>query len=142
MRNLILSTAGVILTGGAAYLWYKLRSRTDTEAMRERARIQADQAPVQVLERALAARDAQVNELQGKIFTFMTNHLEHDKAEREHLAEVLSGMQQEQRVNVETLKELAADLKAMRDESAAGRGKLHESINSLAISVARIEGRS
>ena len=140
MRTILYSLLGTLITGGGAYLWYRLRTRTETEAMRERAQISADQTPLQVLQKALEGTQAQLREQQAQLYTFINNHLAHDKAEREHLAEVLSGIQQEQRVNVETLRELANDMKAHRDESAAGRGKIHESINDLRLAVAEIKG--
>lgn len=72
------------LLGSAVAAWaYRYKKRADVDA-------QIETAPLQTLERVLADRDKELAEARQQLFTMMSNHLAHDKLEREQMVVVLT----------------------------------------------------
>lgn len=90
----------------------------------ERARDHAEK----VQERSYLLK--QVDEAQAQTHTFMTNHLEHDRAEREALAKVLTETSC-------TLKAIADDLAGHRHEESERTGKVLAKLDEMHLDFAK-----
>jgi len=125
---------GVLGVGGlGGVLAYYLRARVDVWRVSRGAEVSAGQAPVQVLLNILTNKDREATELRKEasearadLKLLMTNHLEHDKQEREEFVKVLT----EQTVMLrKTCEMLVED----RQSSAEQRKAIHERITLIAL---------
>lgn len=129
-KYILVTLLSTVVAPVIGFLVYKWKARVDTE-----------RSPVDTMRQALASRDAEVAQAREQLYTFMNNHLAHDKAEREQLASVLAGIQKEQAINVETLKALHQDIKQHREESSDRAGKIYEKLGIVNESLAGIKGK-
>ena len=131
----ILPIIGLSGLGGVLVLW--LRNKIILWSSREQAQLKDEQTPLEVLRLALAKRDEEVSRTQAQLYSFMNNHLAHDKEEREALAKVLAGIQEEQRANVETLKEINLEIRGHREEEARRTAGLHTKLDAIHLDVVK-----
>jgi len=129
---LVVVFAGI---GGAMTLgFYYLRSRI---AIAEREAVSAQQErqrEAEGRERERATLVAEVGASRAQTHQFMSNHLEHDRVEREQLAKVLTQQS-------EAMRAIVDDHKAHRVEEAARASSLHAQINDLGNIMSEIKGK-
>ena len=131
----VLPILGLSGLGGVLVLW--LRNKIILWSNREQAQLKDEQTPLEVLRLALAKRDEEVARTQAHLYAFMNNHLAHDKEEREMLAKVMAGIQEEQRANVETLKEINLEIKSHREEEARRTAAIHTKLDAIHLDVVK-----
>lgn len=121
-RTIALALISGIAVPIVGYLVYRWKARVDVEKRQ-------DEAPLELLKQA----QQEINTSRTQLYTFMNNHLEHDRQEREKLIEVLT----EQK---ETMKAISQDLIQHRAEERERTGSFHERLNEIDKGIARIEG--
>lgn len=108
-------TKGVLLTGilvPLVGLYIRRRSaRIDLEARAEAKALDAPQAAIGLLTEQIVKRERELAELRVQ-----------DRAERDQYLKTLVAMER-------TMGEMAADLRALREEERAGRAKVHERLD-------------
>lgn len=74
-----------------------------------------------------------VKEMQEKLYTLMTNHLEHDRDERSSLVQHLTEISARDAEQVQTMRVIADDIKLHREEENMRAGKMYEKMNLLEV---------
>lgn len=118
------SMLGVAGIGGVVTYW--LRAKIDVWRAGRGAEVGANQAPVNVLLQIVQNKEKESVELRADLKLLMTNHLEHDKQERDQLVRVLTQQ-------TETLRQACEMMVQDRRDSAEQRKAIHERITQLAI---------
>lgn len=117
-----------MLGGGGLFgvICYWLRAKIDVWRGARGAEISTAQAPVNVLLQIVQNKEKEASELRADMKLLLTNHLEHDKQEREELVKVLTQQ-------TETLRQACDMMREDRAASAKQREAIHERITQLAI---------
>jgi len=97
-------------------------------AHRKRTAIDTGKIPMNVLAATISRQDAQMEKL-------LTNHLEHDRQEREEMIKSLSAIRSGEELIVTALKEVAESVKDARAEASVRSSKLHERINAMHLDI-------
>lgn len=118
------SMLGVAGIGGVLTYW--LRAKVDVWRSNRGAEVSMGQAPMQVLLKILDNKEKESSELRADMKLLMTNHLAHDKQERDELVKVMT----EQTV---LLRQTCEFMRQDRVDSAEQRKNIHERITQLAI---------
>ena len=145
--GLIAAVAVVIGFAVVGVLAYYLKTRI--EIMRQEADAQGRERQEEFAARsreraALVAELSQqrvlVQDAQSKLYTFMNNHLEHDRVERETLGEVLKDISQTQQATAASVNEHLTQFREHRKEDTAHAGKTFEKLEDLHRDVLRAQG--
>lgn len=110
-RTIALALITTVLAPVVGYLVFKFRARVEVEKRQ-------DEAPLDLLKQA----QQEIAQSRTQLYTFMNNHLEHDRMEREKLIEVLT----EQK---EAMKSISQDLIEHRQEERERTASFHERFN-------------
>lgn len=125
------------------FLVLRWRLKAENRAYEERQQIQAQEPPIATLKTILESRDRELTAMREQFMTLVTNHLEHDRQEREaaaaaqqNVVEAVTGLQGQQQATMEALSALNAKLDA---EIAAVRA-LTDKVTATSERVAKLEG--
>lgn len=125
---------GLLGVGGlGGVVAYYLRARVDVWRASRGAEVSTGQAPVQILLKIVENKEREASELRKEaseartdLKLLMTNHLEHDKIEREEFVKILTEQTSMLRKTCEMLVE-------DRQSSSEQRKAIHDRITSIAI---------
>lgn len=133
--QVVAGAVGVLGTGGVAGLMaYWGRAKIDVWRSSRGAEVQAGQAPIQVLLKIVENKEKESAELRADMKLLLTNHLEHDKQEREELVKAFAKQ-------TETLSK-ACDLMSSRREAEAARAeRLTDDIRDISTQIAVLEAK-
>ena len=121
--GMLLTAVVAPLIGVMAYRW---RARIDAWKQGQDAVVRAEEAPMALMQKALAHRDAEVTQAREQLFTLVTNHLAHDSAERAGLVEVMT--------------QCKDTMRAIQDEIVAHRAADRQHYEAIMTSLAEIKG--
>lgn len=118
---------GVLGLGGlGGVLAYFLRAKVDIWRASQGAEINLAHAPMNVLLTIVQNKEKENTELRADMKLILTNHLEHDAADRQAVTKALIELAATQR-------ELIGMIREDRTSSAEQRASIHERITQLAI---------
>lgn len=132
---------GVLGLGGlGGVLAYFLRAKVDIWRASRGAEVNQAQAPMTVLLQIVQNKEKENAELRADMKLILTNHLEHDRKEREAVIQSLSKSESKDEAVVAALNELTHSIREDRAAAAAERKTLHERLNLMHIDI--VKGRS
>lgn len=123
----------IIVAPLVAILGYWARSRVDSIRQKETIQAKEQEVPLELLKSSLAKRDVEIMESRQQLYTFIHNHLEHDRVERDKLIEVLTEVK-------ETMKTISGDLIQHRTEERERTVTVHERLNDMHKDISKIQG--
>jgi hypothetical protein len=103
------------------------------QAERGRTEQRLDEERKALVAEVSAARHM-VEDQQAKLYTFMTNHLEHDRQEREALGLVLTETR-------EAMRAMSQDLRGHREEESGRAGQFHEELRDISTQIQVLAAR-
>ena len=113
-----LPVLSIVIGPVVGYLVYRWKLSAELEISAARHALEKEDAPVKILTAALESKDRELGEFRSQLNTFLTNHMEHDRqereaqtAERQNVVEILATMQAEQKVVAESLSAVHEGLK-------------------------------
>lgn len=119
-KTIALSLISGIAVPVVGFLIYRLRAQVDVERKKE-------EAPLAILERAIAQRDAQLSQ-------FLGAHMENDRQDRDRLIKALTSIEA-------TLVNLNSEMLEHRAEERERTAKIHDRFNSINDKLSEIKGQ-
>ena len=119
-RTIVLTLISGIAVPVVGYMLYKWRAQVDVERRKE-------EAPLAVLERAIAQRDAQLSQ-------FLGAHMENDRQDRDRLIKTLTAIEG-------TLTNLNSEMLEHRAEERERTAKIHDRFHSINDKLSEIKGQ-
>jgi cell division septum initiation protein DivIVA len=113
MTYMILGPLVGLVTGAAGVLFLKWRTRVELDAKKETQQIDAQGIPLKLLQDELGKRERELADVRAQ-----------DRAERQQYISTLTAMEA-------SLKEMAADIKASREEARDNAHHVHERMDVL-----------
>lgn len=124
----IMAIMAVIAFAVIALIAYYVKTKIELMRQETTARESERLTEVQARERERQALVSELGITRERQNVLMTNHLKHDKLERE---EIIKAMQE----NILTLRAISDDLKSHRTEEAARAGQFHEKLNEIHLEI-------
>jgi chromosome segregation ATPase len=126
-----------------AYLFLRWRLKVENAAYAQRKEIDRQEPPTETLKGIIENQAREIHGLRDQMHTIWTNHLEHDRQEREQAARERAENLQAMTTLQNQLSTTLDSMKALHDQiqqEAAARQALSEKVSSVSERVARLEG--